>query len=107
VQRFPKEGGGAIVFSPAALTLLGRFVCICAVRPLLLFSAAIACASCTTLENRRDLYRSPAERYERWHRHPPPTRKPAGPPTPGTPAGATQNHGVITFPEESALPEGQ
>jgi len=90
-----------------ALTLSWGFVCICALKPLLLFCAVFACASCTTLENRRDLYRSPAEGYERWHRHPPPTRKPAGPPTPAVPVGATQNHGVITFPEESTLPEGE
>jgi hypothetical protein len=73
----------------------------------------LAATSCTTLENRRDLYRSPAEGYERWHRQPPPTRKPASGPVPaaseGVPApapGPTERHGVITFPEES-LPEGQ
>jgi hypothetical protein len=68
--------------------------------PLLL----IAMSSCTTLENRRDLYRSPAEGYERWHRHPPPTRKPAGPPVPATATTVPERHGVITFPEE---PGGQ
>jgi hypothetical protein len=43
------------------------------VKSLLLFSIVIVGTSCTTLENRRDLYRSPAEGYERWYRRPPPT----------------------------------
>ena len=91
-----------------ALTHPGASVCIARVKPLLLFSIAIACASCTTLENRRDLYRSPAEGYERWHRHPPPTRRPAGPPVPTSeiPAGAVERHGVITFPEAN-LPDAE
>jgi hypothetical protein len=77
------------------------------VKSLLLFSIVIAGTSCTTLENRRDLYRSPAEGYERWYRRPPPTRKPAGPPVPTSevPAGAMERHGVITFPD-TPLPEG-
>jgi hypothetical protein len=63
--------------------------------------------ACTTLENRRDLYRSPAEGYERWYRHPPPTRLPnSAPRTRKTPpAGTTERNGVITFPEESTLPQ--
>ena len=91
------------------MTPLGASVCIARVKSLLLFSlTVVACASCTTLENRRDLYRSPAEGYERWYRHPPPTRKPAGPPVPTSeiPAGAVERHGVITFPEAN-LPEAE
>ena len=78
-----------------------RSGCIARVKPLLLFLIVIVATSCTTLENRRDLYRSPAEGYERWYRRPPPTRKPAGPPVPTSevPAGAVERHGVITFPE--------
>ncbi|MBA3386092.1 MAG: hypothetical protein H0T95_05655 [Chthoniobacterales bacterium] len=69
----------------------------------LLVSAMLACASCTTLENRRDLYRSPAEGYERWYRHPPPTRLPStGPVTRGV---TTESHGVIRFREEASLPD--
>ena len=82
--------------------------CIARVKPLLLLSMLVVCASCTTLENRRDLYRSPAEGYERWYRRPPPTRRPAGPPVPTSevPAGAVERHGVITFPEAN-LPEAE
>ncbi len=89
------------------LTRHGPSGCIARVKPLLLFSIVIVATSCTTLENRRDLYRSPAEGYERWYRRPPPTRKPAGPPVPASevPAGAVERHGVITFPE-TPLPEG-
>jgi hypothetical protein len=80
------------------------------VKALLLCCLICGCGACTTLENRRDLYRSPAEGYEEWHRQPPPTRKPAGPPSPGTPVNEAptqqQTQGVITFPEES-LPSGQ
>jgi hypothetical protein len=78
------------------------------VKALLLCCLVCACGACTTLENRRDLYRSPAEGYEQWHRRPPPTRLPAGPPVRGSAVkdAPTQQHGVITFPEES-LPEGQ
>jgi hypothetical protein len=88
------------------LTWLRPSGCIARVKPLLLFSIVIACTACTTLENRRDLYRSPAEGYERWYRRPPPTRKPAGPPVPASevPAGAVERHGVITFPDAN-LPE--
>ncbi|MEO6568786.1 MAG: hypothetical protein ABIO94_08480 [Opitutaceae bacterium] len=77
-------------------------------RLLLLLCLAGAGASCTTLENRRDLYRSPAEGYEQWFPHPPPTRRPAGPPLPAAPTGGVpqQRNGVISFPEES-LPQGQ
>ncbi|MDQ6913819.1 MAG: hypothetical protein M3128_13195 [Verrucomicrobiota bacterium] len=62
--------------------------------------------SCTTLENRRDLYRAPGEGYERNYPQPPPTRKPAsGPvPAPETTTGAIERNGAITFPEER-LPE--
>src|SRR5215210_6580859 len=78
------------------------------VKTLLLFASLLACASCTTLENRRDLYRSPAEGYERWHRHPPPTRLPSTGPvtrrttttTTTTISGSEERHGVISFPEE-------
>lgn len=74
--------------------------------PLIL--ASVAATSCTTLENRRDLYRSPAEGYERWHQHPPPTRLPSM--TPGarsstTTTTTTERHGVIMFPEETPLPD--
>jgi len=71
---------------------------------LALCAVLIACTSCTTLENRRDLYRSPAEGYEKWFPYPPPTRKPAGPPvsttTTTTTTTTTQRHGVISYPEE-------
>jgi hypothetical protein len=79
------------------------------VKALLLCCLVCASGACTTLENRRDLYRSPAEGYEEWHRNPPPTRKPAGPPLPAASvneAPTQQQHGVISFPEES-LPSGQ
>ncbi|MDQ6624766.1 MAG: hypothetical protein M3Y69_01305 [Verrucomicrobiota bacterium] len=73
----------------------------------------MATASCTTLENRRDLYRSPAEGYERWYRQPPPTRLPSLPPgtratsttTTTTTTKTTERNGVITFREEDSLPE--
>ncbi|MGZ4965944.1 MAG: hypothetical protein ACXWFY_00830 [Chthoniobacterales bacterium] len=67
----------------------------------------LASTSCTTLENRRDLYRSPEEGYEKWYPQPPPTRLPASGPVPASAGhkGASQErNGVITFPEES-LPE--
>jgi len=76
------------------------------VRRLLILFLLIASTSCTTLENRRDLYRSPAEGYEEWSPRPPPTRKPAsGPVTTTTTTTTVERQGVITFPEES-LPEG-
>jgi hypothetical protein len=96
---------------PDRLTLTKPSGCIARVKALLLLCCLLCvCSACTTLENRRDLYRSPAEGYEEWHRNPPPTRKPAGPPVPAAavneaPAQQPQ-HGVITFPEES-LPSGQ
>ncbi|HEV3409985.1 MAG TPA: hypothetical protein VG095_06810 [Chthoniobacterales bacterium] len=72
---------------------------------LLVLGLLLAGSSCTTLENRRDLYRSPAEGYERWYRRPPPTRKPASGPVPAQQQSAPQErHGVITFPEEPPLP---
>ncbi|MDQ6655543.1 MAG: hypothetical protein M3Y80_07005 [Verrucomicrobiota bacterium] len=74
----------------------------------LVLIGVLACASCTTLENRRDLYRSPREGYEAWFPQPPPTRLPSSPPsastTISTTAGAGNPHGVITFPEEPSLP---
>lgn len=78
-------------------------------RRLSLFSFVVACTSCTTLENRRDLYRSPAEGYEEWYPQPPPTRLPSMMPgsattTTTTTTTRTEQHGVLTFPEES-LPE--
>jgi hypothetical protein len=91
------------------LTLPGSFVCIPQMRPLLLVSFALTIASCTTLENRRDLYRSPAEGYEQWYPNPPPTRLRSLPPavsaTRSMTTKATERNGVITFPEENALPE--
>ncbi len=76
---------------------------------LLMFVSVAVATGCTTLENRRDLYRSPAEGYEHWYRHPPPTRLPSL--MPGTRATTTttttttaERNGVITFPEESSLP---
>jgi hypothetical protein len=68
----------------------------------LLFCTLMACTSCTTLENRRDLYRSPAEGYEEWYPYPPPTRKPAAGPvsTTTTTTTTTQRHGVISYPGE-------
>ncbi|MGI9088425.1 MAG: hypothetical protein ACR2HH_11895 [Chthoniobacterales bacterium] len=76
-------------------------------KPLLLVAlVGIASFSCTTLENRRDLYRAPAEGYEEWFPHPPPTRLPST--MPGTTSSTTtttttthsERHGVINFPEE-------
>ncbi|MFN2476855.1 MAG: hypothetical protein ABR526_11015 [Chthoniobacterales bacterium] len=79
-------------------------------RPLLLLCLVLATTSCTTLENRRDLYRSPAEGYERWYPHPPPTRLRSS--SPGAAATTTttttktiERNGVLTFPEENAVPE--
>lgn len=91
------------------LTLRHPSVCIAPVKRLPLVLLFLAGASCTTLENRRDLYRSPAEGYEQWHPNPPPTRKPAGPPIPATatdPNAPTERPGVITFPEESLPDDG-
>ena len=72
-------------------------------KPLLLVFVA-ACTSCTTLENRRDLYRSPEEGYEEWYPHPPPTRLPSTMPgnatTSTTMTTRMEHHGVLTFPEE-------
>ncbi|MDQ6622730.1 MAG: hypothetical protein M3Y86_04500 [Verrucomicrobiota bacterium] len=61
---------------------------------------ALAITSCTTLENRRDLYRSPMEGYEPWYPQPPPTRLPSTAPGTSATSAAAQSHGVITFPEE-------
>ena len=55
---------------------------------------------------RRDLYRAPGEGYEEWYPQPPPTRLPSTPPRPVSAATTPRsNQGVITFPEETALPE--
>jgi hypothetical protein len=96
------------VLRGGTLTAVVASVCIAAVKIALLFaSLAFAASSCTTLENRRDLYRSPAEGYERWYRQPPPTRLPASAPENQKHATAEtrERNGVITFPEESTLPE--
>jgi len=96
-----------MAISETALRLTGKgaSVCIAPVKPLLLLCSLLGLAACTTLENRRDLYRSPAEGYEKWYPQPPPTRKPAGPPVTTTTTTTTERHGVITFPEETALPD--
>ena len=89
------------------MTLVHTSGCIAAVKPPLLVCLLLASVSCTTLENRRDLYRSPGERYEQWHPHPPPTRLPAGASRQTTTTTTTvERHGVISFPEET-LPEGR
>ena len=92
-----------------SLTGRGASVCIRRVKRLLVLGLLFAASSCTTLENRRDLYRSPEEGYERNFRHPPPTRRPASGPLPAaTSTGVpvpVERHGVITFPEEP-LPDG-
>jgi hypothetical protein len=78
------------------------------VKWLSLFAVLLAATSCTTLENRRDLYRSPEEGYERAYPHPPPTRLPASGPVPATAnggSGPTERNGVVTYPEEG-LPPG-
>ncbi len=96
--------------NPEALTPAHAFGCITAVKPPLLLCLVLAGASCTTLENRRDLYRSPAEGYEQWHPQPPPTRLPAGPPRTTTTTTTTttiERHGVISFPEETLPGPGQ
>ena len=71
-------------------------------KSLLILPLLFSFVSCTTLENRRDLYRSPAEGYEQWYPYPPPTRGPATGPVRATTATTTttQKNGVITFPEE-------
>src|SRR3712207_1916173 len=82
-----------------SLTALRASVCIAPVKLLLVLALLLAATSCTTLENRRDLYRSPAEGYERWYRRPPPTRLPSTGPASrgGAPVQAVpQGHGVIT-----------
>ncbi len=67
---------------------------------LLVFLLALAGASCTTLENRRDLYRAPQEGYEEWYPEPPPTRLPSLPPSaPGVRTTHTE-HSVVTSSEE-------
>ncbi len=69
------------------------------------FCLLAVCPSCTTLENRRDLYRAPSEGYEEFYPEPPPTRLPST--MPGNPPALTtrtERQGVITFPEEPALP---
>lgn len=72
------------------------------VKRLLLLFLLLACSGCTTLENRRDLYRSPAEGYEEWFPQPPPTRLPSMGPVQSTTTTTTttQRNGVITFPSE-------
>ena len=94
--------------SSASLTPLEASVCMARVKPRpILFFFVAACTSCTTLENRRDLYRSPAEGYEAWYPQPPPTRLPSTMPggvTTTTTTTRTEQHGAISFPEES-LPE--
>ena len=89
---------------PFAVPLTGprASVCIAFVKALVFFSLLAALTSCTTLENRRDLYRSPAEGYERWYPYPPPTRGPATGPVRATTATSktTPQHGVISFPDE-------
>jgi hypothetical protein len=69
------------------------------VKPFLILPLLLACVSCTTLENRRDLYRSPAEGYEQWYPMPPPTRLPSTGPVPASASTGPRN-GVITFPDE-------
>ena len=71
-------------------------------KSLLVLPLLFSFVSCTTLENRRDLYRSPAEGYEQWYPYPPPTRGPATGPVRATTTTTTttQKNGVITFPEE-------
>jgi hypothetical protein len=91
--------------SYCALTHNCASVCIARVKWFSLALVFLTSVSCTTLENRRDLYRTPGEGYERNYPQPPPTRKPAtGPvPAPET-SGAIERNGAITFPEER-LPE--
>jgi hypothetical protein len=97
------QGGAGNRRSP--LTPASGSGCITAVKPPLLFCLILACASCTTLENRRDLYRSPAEGYEQWHPNPPPTRGTATGPVRRTTTTTTtttiERHGVTSFPEET------
>ncbi|MEO5721220.1 MAG: hypothetical protein ABIR71_07100 [Chthoniobacterales bacterium] len=71
-------------------------------KALLILVLLLGCVSCTTLENRRDLYRSPAESYEQWYPQPPPTRGPAMGPvrTTTTTTTTTTQRGVISFPNE-------
>ncbi|MEP6808906.1 MAG: hypothetical protein ABI992_01575 [Chthoniobacterales bacterium] len=70
---------------------------------LVLLPLILGCVSCTTLENRRDLYRSPAEGYEEYYPYPPPTRGPATGPVRTTTTTTTTKQtapGPITFPDE-------
>ncbi len=73
------------------------------VKLLLFLLLILSCVSCTTLENRRDLYRSPGEGYEKWYPEPPPTRGPATGPvrsTTTTTTTTTTTQGAIKFPDE-------
>jgi hypothetical protein len=93
------------VFPFVPLTLPGASVCIARVKWFFLALVFLTGVSCTTLENRRDLYRAPGEGYERDYPQPPPTRKPASGPIPAPEtSGAIERNGAITFPEER-LPE--
>jgi len=99
----------AISFSAlaASLTQGDAFDSLARVKWLLLCLVALVGSSCTTLENRRDLYRAPEEGYEQNYPEPPPTRLPSLPPeAPGARTTTHTEHGVITYPEES-LPEGR
>lgn len=85
-----------------ALTLSPASARIARVKLLLFLPFILSCVSCTTLENRRDLYRSPAEGYEKWYPEPPPTRGPATGPvrTTTTTTTTTTTQGVTTFPDQ-------
>ncbi|CAN5516916.1 hypothetical protein BH18VER1_BH18VER1_01600 [soil metagenome] len=76
-------------------------------KSLLLFVLLGVATGCTTLENRRDLYRSPAEGDEKWYPQPPPTRLPSLPPgaRATTTTTTTERNGVISFPEETLPPD--
>ncbi|MGI8438367.1 MAG: hypothetical protein ACR2NX_15950 [Chthoniobacterales bacterium] len=61
----------------------------------------VACTACTTLENRRDLYRAPGEGYEEWYPEPPPTRGPAtGPVRATTTTTTTKQSTTITYRDQ-------
>ena len=86
-----------------ALTPGSPFVCIGAVKPFLCLGLLVLSTACTTLENRRDLYRAPEEGYEKWSRHAPPTRLPNSMPgntSTTTTTTTTTRNGVITYPDE-------
>ena len=103
-ELLAKFGCRAIAFAlglTSALTASGASGCIANMKWALVFLLVAGFTSCTTLSNRRDLYRSPAEGYERR------TIKPAGERSQTTTTTTTtrESSQMPSFPEETALPQ--